>query len=221
MPVALSVSPSLLRPNPWNTNFVSPENEEKLLASMRRFKLFKPIIVREIEEDGETVYEILGGEHRWEGAKRLGYTEVPIMNLGAISDTEAKEISLADNARYGSDDSAALAALLSELGSTDDLQSFLPFTNPDLKSIFAASDIALDDLELDDPIAETVAEPQDEPEAKPAKTHVIMRFKVSIADSETIAEKVARTKKEQGFTSGDDLTNAGDALVHLLIGGGS
>lgn len=221
MPVALSVSPSLLRPNPWNTNFVSPENEEKLLASMRRFKLFKPIIVREIEEDGETVYEILGGEHRWEGAKRLGYTEVPIMNLGAISDTEAKEISLADNARYGSDDSAALAALLSELGSTDDLQSFLPFTDPDLKSIFAASDIALDDLELDDPIAETIAEPKDEPEAKPAKTHVIMRFKVSIADSETIAEKVARTKKEQGFTSGDDLTNAGDALVHLLIGGGS
>lgn len=217
MPEALSLSPSLLRPNPWNTNFVSPENEEKLLASMRRFKLFKPITVREIDEDGETVYEIIGGEHRWQCAVKLGFDEVPVMNLGPIDDVEAKEISLADNARYGSDDTTALAALLSDL--SDNFQDFLPFTDADVKSIFAATDIALDDLDLDDVLEEpTSPDLKNEPAPKPAKTHSVMHFRVTNADAERIAEIIGRVKKDQGFTAEDDLSNAGNALAYLLIG---
>jgi hypothetical protein len=50
-----------------------------------------------------------------------------------------------------------------------------------------------------------------------AKTHTIMRFKIAIADSERIAERLAKVQKRQGFTAADDLTNAGDALVHELF----
>ena len=73
------VETSRLRPNPWNTNHVTPENEEKLRASIARFGVFKPIICRELQ-DG--TLEILGGEHRWQTARDMGLDTVPVVNLG-------------------------------------------------------------------------------------------------------------------------------------------
>src|SRR4051812_26558524 len=104
----------LLHPNPWNTNVVTPENEKRIEESIKRLGLFKPVTVRELT-DGRL--EILGGQHRWEAARRLGYKEVPIFNVGTISDVQAQQIGVADNGRYGEDDAAALATLLKGLGS--------------------------------------------------------------------------------------------------------
>ena len=102
------VETSRLRPNPWNTNAVSPENEEKLRRSIERFGVFKPIICRELP--GGTL-EILGGEHRWQTAREMGLDTVPVVNLGAVSDERAKEIGLVDNGRYGEDDTLALGVV--------------------------------------------------------------------------------------------------------------
>lgn len=203
--------PDRLQPNPWNSNIVSPVNEEKLDEAIRRIGFFKPIVVREIEGG----YEILGGEHRWGSAKRLGLEEVPIFNVGVISDIKAKEISLADNARYGADDTLMLAALFDDIGTAEEIQTFLPFSDPDLRAIFSASDIALDDLDLEegDTAVDEIHEP---PAAKVPKTHTIMRFKVSLADAERLTRVIGSTQKTFGFIDADDLTNAGDALVHLL-----
>jgi hypothetical protein len=44
-----------------------------------------------------------------------------------------------------------------------------------------------------------------------------MRFKVPLGDAEKITELIVKVKKRQNFTSSDDLTNAGDALVHQLF----
>lgn len=218
MPKQLSVHPDLLRPNPWNTNFVSPENEAKLAESMRQLGMFKPIVVRE-KPDDSTQYEILGGEHRWQEAKRAGMTEVPIFNLGAISDELAKKISLADNARYGADDTLKLSELLSDLGTAEDLSQLLPYTQTDLEAVFSASNIALDELDLDEKF-ETDEKAPDEPKvAKAPKTHTVMRFKVPVGDAERITELIAKTQKHHGLTSSDELTNAGDALVQLLFNG--
>ncbi|SER26523.1 ParB/RepB/Spo0J family partition protein/type I secretion C-terminal target domain (VC_A0849 subclass) [Faunimonas pinastri] len=213
MAEALSLDPALLRANDWNTNFVSPENETKLDEAIKRFGFFKPIIVREVGDD----YEILGGEHRWESAQRLGLKEVPVMNLGPIDDQKAKEISLADNARYGADDTLSLADLLKDIGTADDLQQFLPYTDADITSIFSSVDIALDELELDENFDKS-AEIEEPPAAKAPKTHTVMRFKVSIGDSERLTALIAQTQKRFGYTSSDDLTNAGDALIHLVMG---
>ena len=215
MTQALSVSPQELRPNTWNTNVVSPENEAKLDAAIKRFGFFKPIVVREYPDD-DTRYEIIGGQHRWESAVRLGIKTIPIMNVGNISDIEAKEISLADNSRYGSDDTISLAELLSEMGNTAELSDFLPYTDAEFNSIFSSVDIALEDLDLEENFdSDTTAE---EPrQLKAPKTHTIMRFKISLEDAEKLTALITKAQKRYGFSSSDELTNAGDALIHLLF----
>lgn len=219
MSKAQFAKPGDLLPNPWNTNRMTPEGETKLDESLRRFGCFKPVVVREIALDGETKLEILGGEHRAQSAERIGLAKVPINNLGPIDDKTAKEISLADNARYGADDALALAEMIKELGE-EDIQSFLPYADTDITALFASQNIALGELELDENFdaRKELEKAPDEPRApKTPRTHTIMRFKVTVADAETIAEIITRTKVAEGFTASDDLTNAGDALAHLLL----
>lgn len=198
-----------LRPNPWNTNTVSPDNELKLRASIERFGVFKPIICRELP--GGTL-EILGGEHRWQTARELGYETVPVVNLGAISDEKAKEIGLVDNGRYGEDDTLALAELLKDLGT--DILSIMPYSELELDAIFSTTTIALEDLDShDEPLPDLTS-----PTTKPVKTHEIMRFKVPVEDSEFIRKLIESTMNAQGFIDDDAMSNAGNALVHLLKG---
>lgn len=203
-------NPEILVPNEWNSNVVSPENETKLDASLKRFGVFKPVIVRELL-DG--TLQIIGGQHRAQSAVRLGYKEIPIVNLGVISDKKAKEISLVDNDRYGEDDSLKLSELIGSFD-LDELSSFTSFTDADLSSIFTSSSIALDELDAlslpEDDIDMPTAE-------KTVQTHQIMRFKVPIKDVDTITQRIEKTIKVQGFDDSDSLTNAGDALVHLLL----
>ncbi len=201
----------LLKPNPWNTNIVTPENEEKIEASIKRFGLFRPVVARELA-DGSL--EILGGEHRWTVAKRLGYTTIPVVNLGPIDDKKAKEIGLVDNGRYGEDDALALSELLKELGTTDEVLAFLPYSGDELESLFSTSSIALDDLD----IPEDDGSVPDLPAAKTVQTHQIMRFKVPVEDSDFVQRLIEQTMKSQGFTDDDSMSNAGHALVHLLKG---
>lgn len=219
MPKQFSIDPRKLRPNPWNTNIVSPENEGKIAESLRQLGQFKPIIVREkYDETNDTEYEILGGAHRWSVAVREGIEEVDVYNVGEISDEQAKKITIADNARYGADDTLALGKLLEELGSPEDLQKLLPYSEADLNSIFDASNIALDELDLPDEFEKDSDEKPEPKLEKAPKTHTIMRFKVPIGDAERITEAIVKTQKREGYTASDELTNAGDALVHLLLG---
>jgi ParB-like chromosome segregation protein Spo0J len=199
---------NLLAPNPWNTNVVSPENEERLEASLKRLGVFRPIIVRELS-DGSL--QIVGGEHRWEIAKRNGYTEVPIVNLGQVSDKVAKEVGLADNARYGADDVLSLSQLLKELGTAESLQEFLPYETEDLNHIFASTSISLEDLDLpDDEVPPTMPEPRS------GSGFQIMRFKVPIEDSEWITKIIDSVMRSEGFTKEDSMLNAGNAFVHIF-----
>lgn len=204
-----------LRKNSWNTNVVSPENEAKIRESISRNGLFKPVIVRQVA--GIEGYEIIGGEHRWEQAIELGHADIPIVNLGEIDERRAKEIGIIDNARYGADDSTGLSEILKELGDYDEIQSYLPYGDTDLKLLFSASEIDLDSLDdaEDLPTAEEVQHEQEEV-AKPVKTHTVVRFKVSLGDAERLTALISATQKAQGLTTEDELTNAGDALVHLL-----
>jgi ParB-like chromosome segregation protein Spo0J len=197
-----------LSPNPWNTNRVSPDNEAKIDESIKRLGMFKPIVVRRTDYGR---LEILGGQHRWESAQRLGMKTVPVVNLGEISDKKAKEIGLVDNGRYGADDTLSLAQLLEELGSPEELSSFMPYTSTDFESIFSSVSISLDALDLPEEDA-----PSAIPKEKPAQTQQVMRFKVQIEDAGWLSELIEKTKKTQRFTESDDLTNAGDALAYLL-----
>jgi len=212
-PNSLQVSPTELRPNPWNSNHVAPDNEGKLVASIRERGIVRPILVRETDAG----FEILGGEHRWRCASDLGLATVPVLNFGRISDDEAKKIGLIDNARYGEDDASELAALLRSLDDVEGFQETMPFTDQEITSIFSSSTIALEDLDLDETESETAPE-DDHPVAAAPKTHAMMRFQVPLADAERLTDLITRTAKRQGFETGTALMNAGDALCFLLLG---
>ncbi|CAB4122049.1 Spo0J Stage 0 sporulation protein J (antagonist of Soj) containing ParB-like nuclease domain [uncultured Caudovirales phage] len=204
----LAIDPKKLTKNPWNTNMVDPENQTKLDNSVKRFGMFKPIICRELANGA---LQILGGEHRVESAVRLGFKEIPIINLGKISDEKAKEISLVDNGRYGIDDTLQLAELLKELGEFEDISSYMPYSDDDLNSIFSSTSISLDELELPD---------SDElpllPTSSKVQTHQIMRFKVPMEDAAAVQSVIESIMKTQGFMDDDSLMNAGNALVYLV-----
>lgn len=204
------VHPDSLVPNPWNSNIVSPDNDAKLEESIKRYGMFKPVIVRELL-DG--TLQIIGGEHRAEIAQRLGLTSIPIVNLGILDDRKAKEISLVDNGRFGEDDSFKLAEILESLGDYKDLIAVMPLSIEDLDSVFTNSSIALEELD-------SLALPEDEddlPNEKAVQTHQVMRFKVPLKDVDAVTQIIEKTIKVQGFDDSDSMTNAGDALVHLLL----
>lgn len=205
------MDPALLRPCPWNPNRMDPEDELKLDASLSRHGMFKPVIARTLD-DGSL--EMIGGHYRRESAIRLGMAEIPVMVLGEVSDERAKEIMLLDNGRYGHDDTTALAELINSMGDPSELTVFLPYDLAALEAITATTRINLDDLDLaedDAPAVET---------QKTSKTHEIMRFKVTLEDAERLRALIKRAMRDGGFTESDELTNAGDALVHLLLNGG-
>ena len=74
--------PRSLTFSPWNVNSVSVENQRKLEESIRRNGIFRPIIVRELD-DG--TLEVIAGEHTTRAAIALGYEEIDVYNLGGIS----------------------------------------------------------------------------------------------------------------------------------------
>ena len=216
IPKLINPSPSELRPNPWNSNHVGPDNEAKLAASIRQRGIVRPLLVRETP----TGLEILGGEHRWRIASDIGLKTVPAYNFGPISDDEAKKIGLIDNTRYGTDDANELADLLKSLQDVEELTDTMPFSDDDIAAIFASSNIALDELDADETTSETEL-PDETPVATAPKTHAMMRFQVPLADAERLTDLITRTAKRQGFESGTALMNAGDALCHLLLGAGA
>jgi ParB family transcriptional regulator, chromosome partitioning protein len=197
-----------LEPNPWNSNHATPEAESRLDESMRRNGCYKPIIVRELPSG---VFQIIGGEHRWRSAKRLGIATVPVASLGVISDKKAKEVGLVDNGRYGEDDPLKLGEILRELGA-DEVLTYLPLQLDDVAGALAADTINLDDLTIagedDDGIAK--------PEERATITHAVMRFKVPIAEQQSLEAYFQHIINTQGLKDGDSMLSAGMALIAVV-----
>lgn len=202
-------SPDSLFFNKWNSNAVEAENLEKLKQSIQRHGLFKPVVIREVDEG----LEVIGGQHRLIAAKELGIDKVPYINVGQIDDDQAKEISLIDNSRYGQDDMEALAGILNDLDT--DITAIMPWTEDDIKNIHTSAEFDFDDFDDDLDLEDDDVDMPDT--AKAPKTHTMMRFKVPLEDAETIGAIIQKVISEHGFTESDQATNAGDALVQLLL----
>lgn len=205
--------PRSLQKNPWNPNKVSPADEAKLRNSLQQHGHVRPILVRELA-DG--TLEIVGGEHRVEVSIDLGMTEVPILNLGKISDEDAKRALMIDNSRYGHDDAGLLSELLADLGSADELAEWMTLDVEELTTLLGAADSpeeidligALEDLD-------DLGSEEELPVARDLKTHQAMKFKVPVEDQEFIKETIERVIKEQGIHDSDSAIRAGDALLWL------
>ncbi|MBX4594530.1 chromosome partitioning protein ParB [Klebsiella pneumoniae] len=212
----LQVEVARLRPNPWNTNSVGAQNFEKLKGSIEKLGFFKPILAREL--DGGQ-FEILGGEHRWRAAMEQGISTVPVISVGKISDLVAKQMSLVDNERYGEDDQVALQRLIEEIQSELDYQlsEIAPYDDELAATLARESAI---DLEMLEALSRGDEEPIEKDSREKAKRvgaeHQTMRFKVTFDASDRVTETIKSIIKEQAINTGNDMENAGEALVWLV-----
>lgn len=208
------VDPRLLKPNPWNSNRVSPENMEKLKRSITDLGFATAVVVRAVRGG----LEILGGQHRTEAAVELGLSEIPVVNLGKIDDVKAKKIGLVDNHRYGNDDAAMLAKIIEGIGEDAvDLSYILPVGRADIESIIGLGDIDLDSIGLAP--SDDDRDPEPTTSTRPAKTHEIVKFRLTLGDAEKLRALIERTIRKEKFDDKDEMTAAGDALSFLLLGG--
>ena len=208
--------PRLLKPNPWNSNKVSPGNMEKLEKSVRELGFAGAVVVRETD-DG---YQILGGEHRTQIAIKIGLKTVPVVNVGAIDDVKARKISLANNLRSGNDDTIQLAKILEEIGeSAEELSSYLPIGGADIEAIIGAVNLDLEDFDIDGDDDHDEPDPDAPTQERKEKTHDVLKFRVRVQDADPIRLLIEKTIKSEGLKGGDDMTTAGEALALLLVKG--
>lgn len=88
---------SRIHPSPWNFNRLTEEEEERLLGNIKAEGVKDKIVLRPYG-DG---YEILGGEHRINVLKRLGWKSIPLslIEFREMSDREARRYIVSTNIR--------------------------------------------------------------------------------------------------------------------------
>lgn len=114
-----------VRPNSWNPKLENTPEYQKIVESIQVNGFKSPIIVREVEEG----YEICDGCQRWNAAKQLGFDKIYIYNLGKVSDSEAKSITIWMETQVKFDE-LQLAPLVAEL---NDLQITMPYNEDEVQ----------------------------------------------------------------------------------------
>lgn len=122
-----------LRPNPWNPNSMTKELMEAEKKSIETYGFVDPITVRSVGKS----YEIVDGEHRWRAAAALKWPKLPIIDLGVIPDSKAKQLTIVLNETRGKAKPKELAELIQDLAKgglkLDELAGVTPFTATDLQ----------------------------------------------------------------------------------------
>lgn len=101
----------------------SEEQLRELSISIQRNGVVQPIIVRAIERDGRTIYEIVAGERRWRAAGMAGLTTIPAI-VRTIGDQQALELALIENVQRSDltplEEANGYQRLLEEFGYTQE-----------------------------------------------------------------------------------------------------
>lgn len=142
----ISVKLSEVRPNPWNPNEQSPFVRGKMHRSLRRFGIVKETLVREVGPDkaaGEgnasvAGYEIIDGEHRYEELQGGNIDEMEVRNLGTVTDSEAKQLTVVLNEIKGDPNPRKLSELfnvLDSVGLRGEMSDIMPYTEDEIDAI--------------------------------------------------------------------------------------
>jgi len=124
-----------MRPNPWNPNRMDEETFAKEILSIQNNGFVEPIKIR-VTPDGEN--EIIDGEHRWRASQKVGLVEVPVVNLGTISDEKAKKLTIIANELRGAPEPVLLASLIKDLSEGTTLEALaleLPMSTTELDAL--------------------------------------------------------------------------------------
>lgn len=108
-----------VHPNPWNPNKQSDFMFEKLRAEMREFGFIDPCTVRRMVKGKgkkqKVSYQIIDGEHRWRAAGDEGMKEIPVRDLGVMTDERAEALTLIFIDLHGEPDPFLQAKLVNKL----------------------------------------------------------------------------------------------------------
>lgn len=189
-------------PNTWNPNEQSDFIFEKEKESIRRFGMIDPVTVREIPEG----FEIIDGEHRYLACKALEHKEVPVNNLGEVSDSVAQQLTVIFNETKGKSKRVELSALLQKIVLSvpiEDLKLVMPFTENEMTSFLSQGAIEWSNLSAEKPAEEHAPDESD---------WVTVSYKVPKIVAENFKIQVDRFKKALVPDQAPDKTSPVQAL---------
>tara|TARA_Y100001973_G_scaffold99748_1_gene159452 strand:+ start:422 stop:1027 length:606 start_codon:yes stop_codon:yes gene_type:complete len=138
-----------------------------------------PVLVREVSprhkkgngKRDDSYYEIIDGEHRYKAAESLGIESIHVVNMGTVSDTQAKRMTVQLNLKGDEPNDIRLSKLISEMEFENvfDASNHLPFSEIELEGLESFSDPQWD------PVVEDV-------DAKPEPSTVSISIPVSKED---------------------------------------
>jgi ParB family transcriptional regulator, chromosome partitioning protein len=118
------IDPSLIQPNPRQPRQVFDEEAlSELVHSIREFGLMQPIVVRAVEENGQSHYQLVMGERRWRAAQEAGLEAIPAIVRETGDDNMLRDALLENIHRVQLnplEEAAAYQQLLDEFNVTHD-----------------------------------------------------------------------------------------------------
>ncbi|MCA4753332.1 MULTISPECIES: ParB/RepB/Spo0J family partition protein [Mycolicibacterium] len=118
------IDPNLIQPNPRQPRQVFDEEAlSELVHSIREFGLMQPIVVRAVQENGETRYQLVMGERRWRAAQEAGLEAIPAIVRETADDSMLRDALLENIHRVQLnplEEAAAYQQLLDEFEVTHD-----------------------------------------------------------------------------------------------------
>ncbi|MCA4721238.1 ParB/RepB/Spo0J family partition protein [Mycolicibacterium fortuitum] len=118
------IDPNLIQPNPRQPRQVFDEEAlSELVHSIREFGLMQPIVVRAVEENCETRYQLVMGERRWRAAQEAGLEAIPAIVRETADDSMLRDALLENIHRVQLnplEEAAAYQQLLDEFEVTHD-----------------------------------------------------------------------------------------------------
>lgn len=125
---------------------------EKEKASIVEFGFVDPVTVRSGSDKGALFKrkQIIDGEHRWKAGKELGMLEVPIVDLGRVSDARAKTLTELLNKLRGENDPMRWSEMVGQINAEEPgLVSFLPYQEQELEALIKSSEVDWNELNPD------------------------------------------------------------------------
>ncbi|ART73301.1 chromosome partitioning protein ParB [Mycobacterium dioxanotrophicus] len=118
------IDPALIDPNPRQPRQVFDEEAlNELVHSIREFGLMQPIVVRAVQTDGSTRYQLVMGERRWRAAQVAELAAIPAIVRETADDSMLRDALLENIHRVQLnplEEAAAYQQLLDEFGVTHD-----------------------------------------------------------------------------------------------------
>lgn len=141
---------SQIKPSTYNANVQTPSTFNALVDEIREHGWVGEIQVRPLRDDekeGEYLYELVGGEHRWKAAQILEMSELPATIHPEWQDDVAKAQSIALNILSGHLDPVKFTTLFNQLSDKygqDVVRQMMKFNDEQLfKRVYRAARLSL------------------------------------------------------------------------------